>query len=122
MTVRWVISHAVSLPEESRISKYFRDDNYTYNEHLLADVVDAARIAAYYSSLGAAAQIGKKFAEYAKKQPSPMERPTVQPKKKEPVKFTPLSVVKAKLQGGFDKEAKEKVKKQNEMKRLLGGE
>lgn len=90
MTTRWVISHIENLPDESRIVRHFRDDDFTYNEHLLAAIVDGVRTTAFYSKMGAAAQVGKDFKKYTKYAPKPIPRPTVQPKKPEKPKFTPL--------------------------------
>jgi hypothetical protein len=101
MTTRWVVSHAVNLPPESRLSKFCNNDPWTYNEHLLASAVDAARQSAYFSSLAAAAQIGKEFSKYAKKGPKPIERPTIKPKPKK--EFTPIDVAMGKFLLGFKK-------------------
>lgn len=122
MTVRWVISHLENLPYESRISKYFNDDDFTYNEHLLADAVDCLSQNLYFTSLGAAAQVGKDFQKYARKCPKPIERPKVRPQPKQKRVFTSAKVLQQKLAGGFKEDVKAKVKRELETRRLLGGE
>lgn len=98
MTVRWVISHLINLPEDSRIHKHFRNDAFDSDQHLLATIVDLLKSTAYWSSVNAAAQVGKDFQKAVKGAPKPMERPTILPEEKKK-QFTPIREARAKMDG-----------------------
>lgn len=57
MTLRWIISQMHMLPLESNFKQHFIDGRYNRQEHLLHDIIECLDQIAFYSSVGATAQV-----------------------------------------------------------------
>jgi hypothetical protein len=84
MTVRWVISHMINLPDRSRVMQSLRNDPLTVDQHLMFSIMDALHKVGYFSSVAALAQIDKKDRKgIIKGVPKDVDRPKVHEEKTE---------------------------------------
>lgn len=87
ITPRWCSDMLYQLPYESRFMKAVTktEDQFTLDQHLLANLQDALDQIRFETSVSAMAAAGKEYQKVAKKRPKPMERPgTKKPEKKKP--------------------------------------
>lgn len=82
MTIRWVITHLLELPNESRIKKHYAGEKglFGVQEHLLADLRDMLNCVQYFSAVTAVKEMKQgqvqKIARGApKRSPRPGDEP-----------------------------------------------
>ncbi len=75
MSFRRLYSLVLNLPEDSRISKWIRNDPLDTNTHLLMSVVDGVNLNNYQTYYVASSDIGKDYKKIFKSAPKPQKRP-----------------------------------------------
>jgi len=99
VTLRWVISHLLLLPDEARTPKKIRNDLFDRKEHLLTDIFEVMRSSAFYSSVSASVDAGKQARKVFKEAPDPVVRPRFKDPEKEKPRFLSGRELKAMMHG-----------------------
>lgn len=100
MSIRRMADLIIELPDESRLSRWFKNDPLVTRDHLLLNVVEALNFLNYQNYYVASGAVGgKEYKKIIKGAPKPIERPHYAEPPKEKKKFVSGSELKKMLQG-----------------------